>query len=103
MTFDRERYLAAATRAGDKGDYTRACRLYEEVCVNEPEDMHSRLQLGLLYRKSGNVADSLRMYYDVARHETEHGNTLKAASVYQNMINSPRFIETAVPQQFLRM
>ncbi len=60
----------------------------------DPTDVRSRLRLGDLYAKLGDVPNAIAMYEDVAKYYEHQGFSLKALAVYKQicsvvMANAP--------------
>ena len=86
MAFNKAKALATAQRFIDKGQLKRALGPYQKLCAADPADTRSRLRMGDLYHKTGELAGALKAYNDVARSFAEQGMLLKSVAVYKQML-----------------
>ncbi len=66
-------------------DSKRAIEQLLELVRADPSDVRSRLKLGDVYARSGDVARALTMYEEAGRYYAQEGFALKAVAVYKQI------------------
>lgn len=64
---------------------TRAIEQLLAIVRADPTDMRSRLKLGDVYARGGDLANALQTYEEVGRYYAHEGFMLKAVAVYKVM------------------
>lgn len=85
MAEKKDKILASAQKALQKGQTTRAIKDYQKIVEMDPKDIRARQKLADLCSKAGRNEDALEAYEIVARHYAEKGFYLKAIAVYKQM------------------
>ncbi len=86
MAFNRNKSLANAQKALQKGKTAEAIKLYQEVVDNDPSDVRTLLKVGDLQAKIGNVGEANDTYRRVAEHYAKDGFFLKAVAVFKQIL-----------------
>ena len=78
---NKDKLLASAQKALQKGQTTRAIKDYQKVVELDPKDIRSRQKLADLCSKAGQNENALEAYEVVAKYYDENGFYLKAIAV----------------------
>lgn len=83
---DRNRLIADAQRAVQRGNLSGAITMYGALTHDYPEDTRFRLKLGDCYARIGSLAKATETYLAVAAKYAEQGFFLKAVAVYKQIL-----------------
>lgn len=83
---DRNRRIADAQRAVQRGNLQRAIKIYVGLCEQYSDDFRLRLKLGDCYARVGETEKAAATHLEVARHYDAQGFYLKAVAVYKQIL-----------------
>ncbi|MFT7622795.1 MAG: tetratricopeptide (TPR) repeat protein [Myxococcota bacterium] len=86
MAVNKAKVLQTADRLVEKGKVKKAISMYQRVVEADPDDVKSRLKMGDLQSRAGELPDALRTLNDVARRFEDDGNYLKSVAIYKRML-----------------
>lgn len=92
---NKEKILEEAKLFTDEGKYDKAIREYEKILLADPNDLRIKIRIAELYTKRKQIAESIKIYREVAENYAAEGFFLKAVTVYKNILRlNPSLIET---------
>lgn len=89
----KEKILDRAQKYIQKGSFDKAIAEYRSAADLDPKDISIRLRIGDLYVKTGNRAEAVKEYTEVAKANTKKGFYLKSIAVYKQVLKLEESLE----------
>ena len=86
MASNKNKFLEAAQKYVEKGQFDKAIKEYQRVVAEDPKDVRVWLKIGDLHAKRGAKSDATDTYLKVAQFYGEQGFFLKGVAVYKQVL-----------------
>jgi tetratricopeptide (TPR) repeat protein len=85
MAVDKNKIIAEATKAIQRGQYDRAIKEYEKILREDPRDVRALLKVAELFQKKGDDRLAAEAFRKVAETYADQGFFLKSVAVYKQI------------------